>query len=159
MRKIVLVTEQHKTGEIQLLIHCTCTCVCIHHSLYMYIVHKQRSIPHTCVEPNKIFVLTKYMCTCTHLLYWFQCSRKVPPSANIWSKVIRIPRASPMCSNTVYYKGSTCVYSIQHLYSSFIPQCVPLYCKLHDFVQSFMSTTCTQIMDHHDSTRLIKDNY
>ena len=35
-------------------------------------------------------------------MYWFQCSLRVPPSAKIWSRVIRIPRASAMCSNTVY---------------------------------------------------------
>ena len=37
-----------------------------------------------------------------YLLYWLQCSQKVPPVAKIWSRVIRMPRALPMCSKTVW---------------------------------------------------------
>ena len=56
------------------------------------------------VQNNTLYIMHSILFTCigAYLLYWFQCSLRVPPSAKNWSRVIRIPRASAMCSNTVY---------------------------------------------------------
>ena len=50
------------------------------------------------VQNDTLYIHSIYM----HWYIPLYCSLRVPPSIKIWSRVIRIPRASAMCSNTVY---------------------------------------------------------